>query len=502
MSRDDDQPETERVGPRWNAKTAAALPARRNRESDAPPTEPMVRAPGGPPSAPSRFSLGHELGRGGMGSVYAAHDTVLGREVAIKHALADDAGALRLFEREAKITAQLEHPSIVPVHDAGRDDDGRPYYVMRRLDGEPLADRVARAPDVEARLGLVPHVLAAVDAAAFAHARGVIHRDIKPWNILLGDYGETVLIDWGLARRLDDKEADEVFATQAVGTPGYMAPEQVRGEAIDTRADVYALGATLLHVLIGKATVDTTPTEWMAEAALGPAPPIDKLDPEVPVELVAIVTKAMAPKPSDRYADAVEMAADLRAFLTGKLVAAHRYTTGQRIARFVRRHRVAVATATAALIAVAVTAVLAIQNVVVERDRARDAEAEAADRAELMLVERASTLAVEDPTRAVALLRTLPLTSRHLKRARDVATKASANGIAHGRKVHSDAVRSLAFAPDGRRLASTSNDGTLQVHDIEANTSRILARTATPLGELVWADRGATILFASDDGVL
>jgi predicted Ser/Thr protein kinase len=501
MSRDDDQPATERAGPRWNAKTAPLEP-RRNRISDAPATEPTVRESPAPPSAPSRFAIRDELGRGGMGSVYAAHDSVLGREVAIKQALADDAGALRLFEREAKITAQLEHPSIVPVHDAGRDEDGRPYYIMRRLEGEPLADRVTRAPDVKARLALVPHVLAAVDAAAFAHARGVIHRDIKPWNILLGDYGETVLIDWGLARRLDDKEADEVFAAQAVGTPGYMAPEQVRGEVIDTRADVYALGATLLHVLIGKPAVDTTPTEWMAEAALGPAPPIDKLDPEVPVELTAIVTKAMAPNASDRYRDAVEMAADLRAFLAGKLVAAHRYTPVQRIARFVRLHRVAVATAAAALIAISVTAVLAIQNVVVERDRAREAQAQAADRAELMLVERASTLASHDPTRAVALLRTLPLTSRYARRARDIATKASANGITHGRKVHTGAVRALAFAPDGRRVASTGDDGSLQIHDTAANTSRILVELKVPLGLLVWADRGATIVFASDDDVL
>ncbi|HEY5922074.1 MAG TPA: serine/threonine-protein kinase [Kofleriaceae bacterium] len=498
--RDDDQPETER-GPRWNAKTAAITP-RRDRviDRDVPATEPPVPAGTiGPPEPPARFELRNELGRGGMGSVHAAHDTVLEREVAIKQALDDDAQVMRLFEREAKITAQLEHPSIVPIHDAGRDENGRPYYVMRRLEGEPLADRIARTPDVKARLALVPHVLAAVDAIAFAHARGVIHRDIKPWNILIGDYGETVVIDWGLARRLDDAEADAVFAKKAVGTPGYMAPEQVRGETINTRADVYALGATLLHVLIGKSAVDTTPTEWMEAAASGPAPPTEKLDPEVPIELTAIVTKAMSPHAEYRYADAIEMAADLRAFLAGKLVAAHRYTTSERIVRFVRRYRVAVATATAALVAIAVIAILAIHNVLEERDVARAAQEQADDRAELMLIERASTLAAHDPTRAVTLLRTLSPASRHLRRARDIASKAAANGIAHGMRVHDGSVRAVALAPDGRRLLSTGNDGTLQIHDLITRKSRVVVTHDKGIGWAVWTDGGATIVFAPDD---
>src|SRR5262245_58916684 len=146
-----------------------------------------------------RFAIGAELGRGGMGRVVAATDTALDRPVAIKQVHTDRVEDLLRFEREVRITARLEPPAIVPIHDAGRDELGRPYYIMRRIEGEPLSDRAAAARDVRGRLALVPYVLAAVDAAAFAHARGVIHRDIKPWNILIGAYGETLLIDWGLA---------------------------------------------------------------------------------------------------------------------------------------------------------------------------------------------------------------------------------------------------------------------------------------------------------------
>src|SRR5262249_25503923 len=153
------------------------------------------------------------------------------------------------FEREARITAQLEHPGIVPLYEAGRQADGTPYYVMRRVDGRQLDDAVKSA-GFEQRLALVPNLLAVCDAVAFAHARAIRHRDIKPSNILLGRFGETLLIDWGLARRLDDSGAEPGTGagdglTQAgaiAGTPGFMSPEQARGERVDARADVYALG--------------------------------------------------------------------------------------------------------------------------------------------------------------------------------------------------------------------------------------------------------------------
>jgi serine/threonine protein kinase len=269
-----------------------------------------------------RFELGAELGRGGMGRVVAATDVSLARAVAIKQVLSERPDDLARFEREVRITAQLEHPSIVPIHEANRDDSGRPYYVMRRIEGEPLAKRIQGA-DLPTRLAMLPNLLAVVDAAAFAHARNIIQRHIKPSNILLGAYGETHLIDWGLARKLDDLDISTPGVRPSgeqltrvgyiYGTVGYMAPEQARGEPVDQRADVFALGATLFHVLAGTAPfAHMSDAERITAAATGDdRAPLDKLGDGIPPELIAIVDKAMATDPRARYANAGELATDL-----------------------------------------------------------------------------------------------------------------------------------------------------------------------------------------------
>jgi len=474
--------------PRWKLRTAAA-----------PKRAPAAITPA--PRSSDRFEVGEELGRGGMGRVVVATDTVLEREVAIKHALVDDEAGLRRFQREAKITAKLEHPSIVPIHDVGVDEEGAPFYIMRRIAGEPLSNGVARAADAKARLAFVPNVLAAVDAAAFAHARGIIHRDIKPWNIVIGSYGETLLIDWGLARAIEDPDADVEDAGRAAGTPGYMAPEQARAQRLDARSDVYALGATLLHVLTGKQLVDSSETAWLSSVARGKPAPLEWIERDVPAELVAIVAKAMAAEPGHRYRDAGEMAADLRAFLAGQLVAAHEYTVWQRIAKLVRRHRVVFATAALALVAVIGIGIFAILSIVRERNEATSARDLANDRAELMLVENASVLAPREPTRAVVLLRQLPVTSRHALRARDITSVAAAYGISHGKQAHAGSIKALEMAPDGHHLLSASEDGTLQVHDLETAASQTLVRGAGEIETAVWTDAGTRIAYATRNGV-
>ncbi|MEO7734170.1 MAG: serine/threonine-protein kinase, partial [Kofleriaceae bacterium] len=350
----------------------------------------------------------------------------------------------------------------------------------RRIAGEPLADRIAATPGLAARLALLPNVLAVIDAAAFAHARGVIHRDIKPWNILLGDYGETLLIDWGLARVLDERDAPDVG--HGFGTPGFMAPEQARGEEVDARADVHALGATLVYLLT-QAPVDDAP--------------LARLGREVPGELRAIVMRAVAPVAADRYRDAGELAADVRRFLTGQLVAAHRYTAWQRVARSVRRHRIAVSAAAIALVAIAIASSVAIVNVVRERDRADAAGRIARDRGDQMLVERASQLAEREPTRAAALLAGLPSGSPYLGRARDIAAVAFAGGIAHGVVAHRGAARAIELAPDGRQLLSTGDDGAVRIHDLALGTSRTVIAGDAQGGNAVWTDAGATITFST-----
>ena len=192
---------------RWNAETAPAGLVK-----------PTSAAGSVFDSARPRFDELSELGRGGMGRVAEARDRVLDRTVAIKHMLATDGVGLARFEREVRITARLQHPGIVPILDAGRDDDGHPYYVMRKIDGVALAERVAKRT-VRDRLALVPAMLAAVDAVAYAHAQGIVHRDIKPWNILLGKFGEALMIDWGLARDLNAQPITEPPERSSGGDP-------------------------------------------------------------------------------------------------------------------------------------------------------------------------------------------------------------------------------------------------------------------------------------------
>ncbi len=209
------------------------------------------------------YVMGEVIGRGGMGEVVTAHDRRIGRDVAIKRmrSAAPSEAAIARFLREARIQGRLDHPAIVPVHELALDTDGRPYFTMKRLAGVTLAQRLAD------RGGQKPLLRAFVDvclAIEFAHAHGIVHRDLKPANIMLGDYGEVYVLDWGIARVLADHQAaaspadaidtlDEgTQAGELLGTPGFMAPEQIRGEDVGPLVDVYALGAILFEILTGE----------------------------------------------------------------------------------------------------------------------------------------------------------------------------------------------------------------------------------------------------------
>ena len=222
---------------------------------DTGPSKPAARM-----AAPDGYELGALLGRGGMGEVILAVDHDLGREVAIKRMRGDlGSSAEARFLREARIQARLEHPAIVPVHEIGRDADGNPYFTMKRLAGTTLAAILDAGTHARQRLLRVfADVCLAIE---LAHSRGIVHRDLKPANIMLGDFGEVYVLDWGLARNLteDDvaaparapSESENTEAGTLLGTPGYMAPEQARGEVVGPAADVYALGAILFEILAG-----------------------------------------------------------------------------------------------------------------------------------------------------------------------------------------------------------------------------------------------------------
>lgn len=259
-----------------------------------------------------RYEIGAELGRGGMGVVHRARDLVLGREVAVK-LLAVDAPAERFADhlrREFALLAQLEHPGIVPIYDAGVLEDGRVFYVMRLVEGARLDDQMRRGPS---RGELLRILLWIADAVAFAHARGVVHRDLKPANVMIGPYGEVLVLDWGIARLIEALEE-----RGASGTPGYIAPEAAGGGGQATgQVDVFALGVILRE---------------MVEVRQDP----------VPRPLAAIIARAVAPDPAARYAAVPAFAADVRAWLDGEPVAAYREGPFERTWRFYRRHQVAI----------------------------------------------------------------------------------------------------------------------------------------------------------------
>ena len=300
-----------------------------------------------------RYALDREIGSGGMGRVFAARDLRLQRPVAIKMLRVRDAALATRFEREVRLAARLQHPGVVPVYDAGFWPSGEPFLVMKLVLGQSLA-RVIRDADTSAdRLALLPHVITAAEAVAYAHDQGIVHRDLKPINIVVGAFGETIVLDWGLAKDLRAAAADEpelpgapssatppgdTAAGAVLGTPTYMAPEQAAGRSVDARADVYALGAILHHVLAG------TAPELRSGASTGGVRslvPLVTLEPRLPPDLLAIVGKALATDPQVRYATAFELAEDLRRFQAGQLVAARRYSALARVARLVARHPVA-----------------------------------------------------------------------------------------------------------------------------------------------------------------
>ncbi len=338
-----------------------------------------------------------ELGKGGVGQVLLARDHFLQRNVAFKVLHRDittstsyDTLAVRQLEarflREARVTAQLEHPSIVRVYELGRRGDGTLYYTMQRVRGRTLGQALIDARSLEGRLAFVPDVLAATHAVASAHHRQVIHRDLKPQNIMLGAHGETYVMDWGLARVLGRPERNARPMQLApdltggrdmgpVGTPSYMSPEQAWGQhdAVDERSDVWGLGAILFELLTGRAPfIGRSPWDVLADVRSGTAPKVRELEPAAPPELVAICEKALDREPGRRYRNAGEMAEDLLRFQHGQRVLAYEYTTREVMGRLAVRYRALAAVIAAVLLLLLVAGVVGGAQVRRERDEARD----------------------------------------------------------------------------------------------------------------------------------
>jgi serine/threonine protein kinase len=277
------------------------------------------------------YELGEPIARGGMGTVYRARDRRLERDVALKvmNAPAPAPGEVERMRNEARILARLEHPGIVPVHDLGLLPDGRLFYVMKLVRGRRL-DEATEAQPLHARLRTFGRIC---EAVAFAHAQGVVHRDLKPENVMVGPFGEVLVLDWGVARILGGTSPPAEVDGTVLGTPGFMSPEQARGETerIDERTDVYALGAILDYLVSGQA----------------------------PRALQAIGAKARAAAPAGRYASASELAVDVERFLAGLPVEAYPEGPVERVRRLAAKYRVPLLLVAAYLLMRVVLALLA-----------------------------------------------------------------------------------------------------------------------------------------------
>ncbi len=363
-----------------------------------------------------RYERLGELGRGGWGFVVQARDRQLEREIAIKQIHAEVATNEALHQRflhEAKITSQLQHPGIVPVHELGVAADGAPYYVMKLLEGETLReliDHVHSAPQKSLAGGysleLLQRFTQVANAVAYAHERGVIHRDLKPSNVMVGRFGETIVVDWGLAKKVgsDEKRDRSIYSDEGgdehavnkmdlspfstgmgsvIGTPSYMSPEQAAGDphTITQASDIYALGVMLYEVLTGHnpfRSEDVGAT--LSRVKTGEYRPPRALNRSIPGALAAICTHAMARDPAQRYASAQELIADLARFLAGEAVSVYAEPWWERAARWCKRHRTLVTSVLGALVVLTISSV--IFGLVIQRayDAERAAHAQSLER--------------------------------------------------------------------------------------------------------------------------
>lgn len=265
------------------------------------------------------------LGSGGMSRVYRVRDEGLGREVALKvlrPELSKEESAIARFVEEARITAQLDHPNIPAVYALSADRKRSTCFTMKVLEGQSLQQVLEEneREGVDGLFAALDVLVRVCDAVAFAHARGVLHLDLKPANVMVGEFGQIYLVDWGLARRKDELPTAEQNDGANHGTPAYMAPEQARGEnhALDERTDLFALGGMLYRVLTGRPPYTGRDAEAVLRAATQGvvAPPV-KAGSSLPRRLVAICTKALSADPAQRYQQASELKTDLEEFMRG-----------------------------------------------------------------------------------------------------------------------------------------------------------------------------------------
>ncbi len=320
----------------------------------------------------ARFQVESLLGVGATGEVYSVLDRNLRRQVAIKvlnRELIDDHDQVTGFVDEARITASLQHPNVLPVHEIDVTEEGQPYFSMSRIEGCSLGSVIAqsspgaRHAKIATANSVVSTILAVCHAISYAHHQKLVHQDIKPDNIMLGDFGEVLVLDWGSAVRMD---ADGKVRTRIYGTPLYMSPEQARREHSDATSDIYCIGATLFHALTLRLPIwsDDSEAFWNMKRRGDIAPPDEAERAAMPAELLEIALKAMAPVSGDRYPALEAMLRDLERFQAGLAVSVHRDSLWRRFRRWHRRNaKVFWISAAAASLVAAAAGVVAIDKI-------------------------------------------------------------------------------------------------------------------------------------------
>lgn len=449
------------------------------------------------------YRVEREFARGGFGLLFQAEDPALERVVALKQ-LSDRIAATpefrRRFLREARIAAHLEHPGVVPVYALHEEEEGAPYYTMKLVKGETLAEAIQTfhrdaRQDRIAWSRLLGAFLNVVRTMAFAHDRQVIHRDLKPANVVLGEYGETIILDWGLAKQLGrqedangeaaagpattssdepDDEADLTLHGSVLGTPAYMSPEQAEGNvaAIDTRSDVYALGTILYEILTGERIQSgDSSDELLEKVRIGEVRPPRALDPSLPRPLESICMKAVTARADGRYADAGGLAADLERYLADQPVSAHAESLTEQLARWSRRHRRVLVTAALGLLLLTLASVLAAILVDGQRRRAERAEAVAVEqeaatgralemaRAELYVATLNQADAAWQAGRRAAAVRLLASCPEQHRGWEWHLLDRRINGELLSFEQHSGPIAAARFSPGGEQVASAGGPG-------------------------------------------
>ena len=502
-----------------------------------------------------------DLGRGAMGRVSLVLDEHLGRAVARKEMMSRGGGGLespsvQRFLREARVTAQLEHPGIVPIYELGLRPDGTVYYTMKRVRGRTLTEAMAEKTQLAERVELLGVFEDLCQAVAYAHSRGVIHRDLKPDNVMIGAFGEVLVLDWGIASApdsapnsaaaLDESPVHATFpidtgdhahtrAGQVMGTPAYMSPEQARGdsEAVGPPSDVRSLGVILHELLTGlRPFVDVELAGLLHRVGTLAPPPIRSVDATIPVELAAIVDKALALSPTDRYANAGELAAEITAWRQGGLVEAYRYSSIDLARRFMARYRVPLAALAIIMLTLAVSAVaffrewrhaldardaamLSMNIATSEALGSRGSAAEQSGQWDDALALQRAAVRVEDesqvepgfveslPDRTVQLFADVTRLQRGGPPSPAVTRLerlASAGTAAHVLVDGEAAVRSFDLAPHSARLLSLDSDGLCVVVDLLSGAE--INRWTDPLYREARFDLEGRVLVGTAEGLL